>query len=91
MHSKRFPASLYSKRIGHTDIGTLIKHYAGWIDSATKEQDAKLKEAFKGGGKREKWGRRGDSGIGLGASSLLKGLSPGRMIPAESDIDHYRL
>lgn len=32
--------------IGHSTIDTLIRHYAGWIESATKSNDDKLKALF---------------------------------------------
>jgi len=42
-----FPLPYIAKVLGHSTIDTLVRHYAGWIDEATKEQDARLKEMFK--------------------------------------------
>jgi integrase len=44
---KGFPLPYIAKVLGHSTIDTLIRHYLGWIDSATKDQDAKLKHAFR--------------------------------------------
>lgn len=43
---KGFPLPYIAKIIGHSTIDTLIRHYAGWIDSATKANDDKLRNAF---------------------------------------------
>jgi integrase len=32
--------------VGHTTIDTLVRHYAGWIDCLTKEQDKKMQNNF---------------------------------------------
>ena len=44
---KSFPLPFIAKVLGHSTIDTLIRHYAGWIDQATKEQERKLVESFK--------------------------------------------
>jgi hypothetical protein len=36
-----------AKMIWHSTIDVLIRHYAGWIDSATAEYESRLKEAFR--------------------------------------------
>ena len=41
------PLPYIAKVLGHSTIDTLVRHYAGWIDEATKEQDTKLKAMFK--------------------------------------------
>lgn len=43
---KGFPLPFIAKIIGHSTIDTLIRHYAGWIDAATNENESKLREAF---------------------------------------------
>lgn len=43
---KGFPLPYIAKVIGHSTIDTLIRHYAGWIDKATKEQEEKLRKMF---------------------------------------------
>lgn len=43
---KNFPLPYIAKIIGHSTIDTLIRHYAGWIDSATKQHEAALRAAF---------------------------------------------
>ncbi|MBI4533432.1 MAG: site-specific integrase [Candidatus Melainabacteria bacterium] len=43
---KSFPLPFIAKVLGHSTIDTLIRHYAGWIDSATKEQEKRLMESF---------------------------------------------
>lgn len=43
---KGLPLPFIAKLIGHSTIDTLIRHYAGWIDAATKEHEEKLREAF---------------------------------------------
>lgn len=45
---KGLPLPYIAKVIGHTTIDTLIRHYLGWIDAASKEHDDKLKAAFEG-------------------------------------------
>ena len=40
------PLPYIAKVMGHSTIDTLVRHYAGWIDKATAEQDQKLKAAF---------------------------------------------
>jgi integrase len=42
-----FPLPFIAKILGHSTIDTLVRHYAGWIDSATKEQEQKLRQAFQ--------------------------------------------
>lgn len=44
---KGLPLPYIAKVIGHTTIDTLIRHYLGWIDAASKEHDDKLKAAFE--------------------------------------------
>ncbi|MBP7861377.1 tyrosine-type recombinase/integrase [bacterium] len=44
---KGFPLPYIAKLLGHSTIDTLVRHYAGWIDAATRENDNKLREAFK--------------------------------------------
>jgi integrase len=49
------PLPYLARVLGHSTIDTLIRHYAGWIDSATSEQDQKLKASFGAlGSKRTK-------------------------------------
>ncbi len=43
---KGFPLPYIAKIIGHSTIDTLIRHYAGWIDKATQEQEQKLRAMF---------------------------------------------
>ncbi len=43
---KGLPLPYIAKVIGHSTIDTLIRHYAGWIESATKTNDDKLKAMF---------------------------------------------
>lgn len=43
---KGFPLPYIAKVVGHSTIDTLIRHYAGWIDKATQEQEQKLKTMF---------------------------------------------
>ena len=42
----QMPLPYISKVLGHSTIDSLVRNYAGWISNATKEYDAKLKEAF---------------------------------------------
>lgn len=44
---KGSPLPFIAKVLGHSTIGTLIRHYAGWIDQATKEHKRKLVESFR--------------------------------------------
>ncbi|MBK8222623.1 MAG: site-specific integrase [Candidatus Obscuribacter sp.] len=39
-----FPLPYVAKLLGHTTMDTLIRHYAGWIDSATAEYNDKLRQ-----------------------------------------------
>jgi len=43
---KGFPLPFIAKVLGHSTIDTLIRHYAGWIDTATPEHFEKLRSAF---------------------------------------------
>ncbi|MBI1272234.1 tyrosine-type recombinase/integrase [bacterium] len=43
---KGFPLPFIAKVLGHSTIDTLIRHYAGWIDSATKQYEDQLRNAF---------------------------------------------
>ena len=40
------PLQYIAKLVGHSTIATLVRHYARWIESATAEQDEKLKKGF---------------------------------------------
>jgi integrase len=42
----QMPLPYISKILGHSTIDSLVRNYAGWISNATKEYDAKLKDAF---------------------------------------------
>jgi integrase len=41
-----FPLPFIAKLVGHTNIETLIKHYARQIDKHTQDQEQKLRDAF---------------------------------------------
>lgn len=41
-----FPLPYVAKIIGHSTIDTLIRHYTKWIDKATQEQEARLRQMF---------------------------------------------
>ncbi len=41
------PLPYIAKILGHSTIDTLIRHYTGWIDSATKQHDALLRDSFR--------------------------------------------
>lgn len=43
---KGFPLAFVAKVLGHSTIDTLVRHYSGWIDQATKENEDKLKKSF---------------------------------------------
>lgn len=45
--NKGFPLPFIAKVIGHSTIDTLIRHYASYIDEHRKEDDARLRDAFK--------------------------------------------
>jgi integrase len=40
------PLPYIAKLLGHTTIDTLVRHYAGWIDTATPQHEAQLRETF---------------------------------------------
>lgn len=44
---KGFPLPFIAKALGHSTIDTLVRHYAGWIDDASKSYEAQLREAFR--------------------------------------------
>jgi integrase len=41
------PLPYIAKILGHSTIDTLVRHYTGWIDSATKQHDALLRDSFR--------------------------------------------
>jgi integrase len=41
------PLPYIAKILGHSTIDVLVRHYAGWINDATKQEDDKLKEMLK--------------------------------------------
>ena len=43
---KGLPLPYIAKVLGHSTIDTLIRHYTGWIDAATKDNDDKLRSVF---------------------------------------------
>lgn len=43
---KGLPLPFIARTLGHTTIDMLIRHYAGWIEDASKPHEAKLKELF---------------------------------------------
>jgi integrase len=43
---KGHPLPYIAKIVGHSTIDTLIRHYARWIESATKEAENKLRQSF---------------------------------------------
>lgn len=43
---KGFPLPFVAKIVGHSTIDTLIRHYARWIESATHEQEQRLRASF---------------------------------------------
>lgn len=43
---QNLPIPYIAKLIGHSTIDTLIRHYAGWIDSATTQYEQKLRDSF---------------------------------------------
>jgi hypothetical protein len=44
---KGLPLPYIAKVLGHSTIDPLVRHYASWINDATKEQDDKLKDLFR--------------------------------------------
>ena len=47
------PLPYIARVLGHSTIDTLIRHYASWIDSATSEQEQKLKASFAAVGSKK--------------------------------------
>lgn len=41
-----FSLTYVAKVLGHSTIESLVRHYAGWVDSATQENDEKLRNSI---------------------------------------------
>ena len=44
IHGRSLP--YIAKVIGHSGIDTLVRHYAGWIDAETNQEEQKLRDSF---------------------------------------------
>jgi integrase len=44
--TKHFPSNYVARLLGHSTVEPVLRNYAGWVDSATAEQDELLKRSF---------------------------------------------